>query len=86
MNAALTQDPNGSLAVGLSLFPLTAPTSMMARLAAGNVPFWQPILALIGLAITTYLVVLLAARLFRADTLLSTASFNWKRVFTELRK
>jgi ABC-2 type transport system permease protein len=85
MNAALTQDPNGSLAVGLSLFPLTAPTSMMARMAAGNVPFWQPILALLGLAITTYFVVLLAARLFRADTLLSTASFNWKRLFTELR-
>jgi ABC-2 type transport system permease protein len=85
MNAALTRDPDGPLAVGLSLFPLTAPTSMMARLAAGNVPIWQLILALLGLATTTYLVVLLAARLFRADTLLSTASFNWKRLFTELR-
>ena len=33
--------PNSPLAVALSLFPLTAPVSMMTRLAATTVPFWQ---------------------------------------------
>jgi len=85
MNAALTREPNGIVSVILSLFPLTAPTSMMARLAVGNVPIWQPIVGLLGVGLTTYLMVLLAGRIFRADTLLSSASFKWKRVFTELR-
>lgn len=85
LNAAFTQAPNGALAVFLSLFPLTAPTAMMTRLAAGGVPFWHPVAGLIGLAGVTYLFVLLAARFFRADTLLSTAAFDWKRVIRELR-
>jgi len=35
-----------------------------------SVPVWQLIAGLVGLAVTTYLVILLAARFFRADTLL----------------
>ena len=86
LNFAFISDSNGTLATALSLFPLTAPTSMMTRIAAGNVPLWQILFSLVGLAITTYLLVLFAARFFRADTLLSTSSFHWKRVFTEFRK
>lgn len=85
LNFAFINDSNGTLATALSLFPLTAPTSMMTRIAAGNVPIWQILLSLTGLAITTYLLVLFAARFFRADTLLSTSSFHWKRLFTEFR-
>jgi ABC-2 type transport system permease protein len=85
LNNTFAQSPNGSLALFLSLFPLTAPTSMMTRLVTGGVPLWQPIAGLIGLAITTYLFVLLAARFFRADTLLSTSSLQWQRLWRELR-
>jgi ABC-2 type transport system permease protein len=85
LNVAFLNDPNGTLATALSLFPLTAPTSMMTRIAAGGVPLWQILLSLAGLAITTYLLVLFAARFFRADTLLSTRSFHWKRLFAEFR-
>lgn len=78
--------PNDGLSVFLSLFPLTAPTSMITRLAAGaSVPAWQPIAGLIGLAITTYVFVLLSARFFRADTLLSGDSIKLKRIFQQLR-
>lgn len=80
------QTPNDGLSVFLSLFPLTAPTSMITRLAAGAiVPLWQPIAGLIGLAITAYLFVLLSARFFRADTLLSASSLNWRRLLRQLR-
>ena len=85
LNFAFIQDSNGTLATALSLFPLTAPTSMMTRIAAGGVPTWQIILSLVGLAITTYVLVLFSARFFRADTLLSTSTFHWKRLVTELR-
>lgn len=78
--------PNDGLSVFLSLFPLSAPTSMITRLAASvNIPIWQPIAGLIGLALTTYLFVLLSARFFRADTLLSSDSLKWRRVFQQLR-
>jgi ABC-2 type transport system permease protein len=79
------EEPNGGLAVFLSLFPLTAPLAMAARLATASVPPWQPAVGLVGLALVTYLFVWVAARFFRADTLLSTASLTWKRIGQELR-
>ena len=85
LNNVFMEEPNGDLATILSLFPLTAPVSMITRLAAGGVPLWQPIVGVVLLAGTAYLFVLLAARLFRADTLLSYASLDWKRIVGELR-
>ncbi|MBN2390147.1 MAG: ABC transporter permease [Anaerolineae bacterium] len=86
LNSVFIQAPNGALATIVSLFPLTAPTSMLPRLAAGGVPFWQPLVGLSALAATTYLFVLIAARFFRADTLLSSASMSWGRVVEEFKK
>mgnify|MGYP006291305313 CR=1 FL=1 len=85
LNTSFTQAPNGALATALSLFPLTAPTSMLPRLAVGGVPLWQPIASLIGLAITTYVFVAISARFFRADTLLSSASLDWQRFIQEIK-
>lgn len=84
MNTVFFNAPNGELATILSLFPLTAPTSMLPRLAIGGVPTWQPIISIIGLTLATYGCVLLAARFFRADTLLSSLSLNWKRLRNEM--
>ncbi len=86
LNTSFIQSPHGALATGLSLFPLTAPTAMMTRLAAGGVPTWQILVSLGGLAVTTYAFVMIAARFFRADTLLSASSLKWQRFFTELRR
>ena len=82
----LAQAPNGTLALVLSLFPLTAPPAMIARLAATDVPLWQPVLGLVLLALTTYGAILLSARFFRADTLLSTTSLDWRRIFQAARQ
>jgi ABC-2 type transport system permease protein len=86
LNSSFIQAPHGALATGLSLFPLTAPMAMMTRLAAGGVPTWQILASLGGLAVTTYLFISVAARFFRADTLLSGAPLKWQRFFTELRQ
>ncbi|HEC36133.1 MAG TPA: ABC transporter permease, partial [Anaerolineae bacterium] len=85
MNAFI-QTPNGLLPTILSLFPLTAPVSMMTRLVATGVPVWQPIVSLILLATTTYLVVMVTARLFRAQTLLSGATLTPRRIWKALRE
>jgi ABC-2 type transport system permease protein len=86
LNNVFVQTPHGALATALSLFPLTAPTSMVTRLVTGGVPTWQPAVGLLGLAATAYLFVLLSARFFRADTLLSNASLHWRRIVQELKK
>ncbi len=85
-NVAFTESPDGPIATFLSLFPLTAPSAMMTRLTASSVPAWQILVSLAGLAITAYLFVLLSSKLFRADNLLSSDSFTWKRLTKELRR
>jgi ABC-2 type transport system permease protein len=80
------EDPNGTFATALSLFPFSAPSAMVTRLAVADVPLWQPLVSLLGLAITAYAMVLLAARFFRADNLLSDASFTWQRLATGWRE
>ena len=77
--------PHGALAVTLSLFPLTAPNAMVARLAVTSVPLWQLALSLGALAATTAFFVVLAGRFFRSDNLLSTAAFSWRRLATGWR-
>ncbi len=80
------EEPHGTLSLVLSLFPFSAPSAMVTRLAVADVPLWQPIVGLLGLAATTYLMMLLAARFFRADNLLSHAAFTWQRFATGWRK
>ena len=80
------EDPNNPLVVGLSLFPFSAPSAMVTRLAVAPVPWWQLVISLAGLAVTTYLFVILAARFFEAGNLLSSASFSWRRLATGWRR
>jgi ABC-2 type transport system permease protein len=83
---AFLEDPNGTLSVVLSLFPFSAPSAMVTRLAVAHVPLWQILVSLAGLAVTAYLFVVLAARFFRSGNLLSDESFNWRRMATGWRK
>jgi len=71
-------DPHGPIATGFSLFPLSAPVAMMARLSSGGVPGWQIWLAVVLLAGTTVLIVRAVAGMFRAQALLSGQGFNVK--------
>lgn len=80
----VTATPEGSIAVGLSLFPLTSPVSMIGRMAVSDVPIWQSLLAVALQVATAILIVKLVIRLFRAQTLLSGQSFETKRFFGAL--
>jgi ABC-2 type transport system permease protein len=83
-NYIFTESPDGPVSVFLSLFPLTAPSSMITRLTTSHIPLWQIILSLAGLVLTAYFFVMLASRLFRADTLLSSENLSFKRLKQEL--
>jgi ABC-2 type transport system permease protein len=74
----LINDPNGMLAVILSLFPLTSPVTMMLRLSAISVPFWQTLLSAGLLVATDILVLRSVAHMFHAQTLLSGQTFSRK--------
>ena len=80
----LIEQPNGTLATILSIFPLTSPVAMMTRLASGDVPFWQTLLAALLLALTAVFVVRSVARMFRAQTILSGQPFSRKVFFQAL--
>ena len=80
----LIREPNGVLATILSLFPLTAPVTMMTRLSAGQVPVWQPLLSALLLMLTAVLILRTVAGMFRAQTLLSGQPFDLKRLFVGL--
>jgi ABC-2 type transport system permease protein len=84
--ALFLEEPNSPLVLALSLFPFSAPSAMVTRLAVAEVPLWQILVSLAGLAGTTYLFVALAGRFFRAGNLLSQASFSWRRLATGWRK
>jgi ABC-2 type transport system permease protein len=77
-SSVFMQAPNGTIATALSLFPLSAPVAMMARLSAGGVEWWQPLMAALLLAASAVLIVRAVAGMFRAQTLLLGQAFNLK--------
>lgn len=80
----LIQQPHGALSMTLSLFPLTSPIAMVTRLAAEAVPLWQILAGLVLLSASCYGVVLVAARFFRVENLLSSRAFSWRRLVRQL--
>lgn len=65
----LISSPDSPLPVVLSLFPLTAPLTMIMRLGFGPVPSLQIVLSLVILIASALLTVWLSARLFRIGML-----------------
>jgi len=81
---AIVNAPQGPLALGLSLFPYSAPVAMLMRMTATAVPGWQLAASLGLLALATAATIWLAARLFRAQTLLSGEPLSLGRFWAAL--
>ena len=78
-------DPDGSLAVGLSLFPLTSQVPMIVRIAIGGVPLWQILLSY-GLLLGSFLAsIWVSARIYRASLLMYGKKPSLKTVIGYLR-
>jgi ABC-2 type transport system permease protein len=76
--------PDGIIAIVLSMFPLTAPVAMITRMAATEVPMWQAILSALLQLIAVVIILRLAARLFRAQTLLSGQPVDIRRFYAAM--
>ena len=69
MVPALT-NPNSPIAVGFSLFPFSTPLVMYARIAAQGAPMWQVALSIVLMLAAIYVVLLVAARIYRVGILM----------------
>jgi ABC-2 type transport system permease protein len=78
--------PNSPAAVGMSLFPLTAPLAMPLRLSAGIVPAWQLGVSLALIIVTSIVVIALVTRLFRGQVLVSgqplSLGYIWRTLWS----
>jgi ABC-2 type transport system permease protein len=88
---AVVNSPNSKVAVGLSLFPPTAATTMMMRLSASSttgaiVPLWQVGASLGLLALTAVTALMLSARVFRLGLLLYGKSPTLPEIVKILRQ
>lgn len=82
---SIIDDPNGSIATAFSLFPLTAPILMMARIILSpEVPPWQILLSIALLILTLLFIIRTVTQLFRAQILLSGQAFGLKHFFSAL--
>jgi ABC-2 type transport system permease protein len=68
---ALLNDPNSTLAITLSLVPLSAPIAMPVRWAAGNIPGYEIALSLAILVVSIVGVTWIAARIYRVGILMT---------------
>jgi ABC-2 type transport system permease protein len=66
-----TTAPDSPLPVILSLIPITAPLSMVMRISITTVPVWQIAVSLILLIALDLVMIWLAGRMFRVQTLLA---------------
>jgi ABC-2 type transport system permease protein len=68
---SVLQEPNSSVAVGLSFFPFATPTLMILRQSVPpGVPSWQPIVGVALVVLTTLVCVWAAGRIFRVGILM----------------
>lgn len=78
------KDPNSTLSVFGSLFPLTSPIVMLARIPYG-VPIWQLILSALLLIGGFVLMTWLSAKIYRTGILLYGKKVNWKEIYKWLK-
>lgn len=82
LNLRVMENPDSTVAVVASLFPLTAPINMISRIAATEVPFWQIGLSLLLMAATFAGLMLMAAKIYRVGILM----YGKKPSYKELAK
>jgi ABC-2 type transport system permease protein len=78
--------PHSLLAIGLSIFPLSAPVMMITRLTVGGVPAWQPMISAVLTLVMAILIVRFIAKVFHAQILLSGQPFSVSRYFKAMMR
>jgi ABC-2 type transport system permease protein len=88
MITMILSNPGGPLAVGLSMFPPTAATTMLMRMTAPSsvVPAWQIALSLALLIVASLLTLIASARVFRVGMLMYGKTPNLPEILRWARR
>ncbi len=79
------ENPDGPLAWWCSMVPFTSPITMMVRLPF-DVPVYEIALSLAILYVTAFLILWLAARIYRTGILMYGKKFSWKDILKWVRQ
>jgi ABC-2 type transport system permease protein len=82
----IATNPQGALAVVLSIIPYSAPVAMLMRMTSTTVPGWQLAASLGLLAAAGVFTLWLMSRLFRAKELLSGEALSLRRFWSAVRE
>jgi len=83
---ALVNNLGGPLGVGLTLFPLTAPTIALFRMTLSEVPTWQLGASLAIILVTLAAAIWFVARIFRAAMLMVGQALQPRAILRALRE
>ena len=78
---SVINNPEGTLAVILSLIPFFSPVLMIVRLAASEVPLWQVLTSFALMIATFVLCVWVASRIYRVGILMYGKKPKIKEIF-----
>jgi ABC-2 type transport system permease protein len=70
MTAFIIQNPDNVIAQILTIFPFTAPTTVMLRMGLTDIPIWQLTVSMILMVATILGLLVLAAKIFRTFLLM----------------
>ncbi len=77
--STIMTEPNGPVATGLSFFPFATPMLMIARQAIPpGIPWWQPIVGITLVLLTTLVCVWAAGRIFRIGLLMQGKGASYR--------
>ena len=77
---SIVNNPDGSLAVWLSMIPFTSPVVMMVRIPFG-IPIWQVVVSAVILAGTFVGMTWVAAKIYRTGILMYGKKLTYKEIF-----
>jgi ABC-2 type transport system permease protein len=80
----IINNPNGPLGFWLSIIPFTSPVAMVARIPFG-VPVWQILLSIVLLILSTFLMVYIAAKVYRVGILMYGNKATMKELWKWIR-
>ncbi len=83
LTGALMSNPNSPMAIGLSLFPLTAPLTMLMRDGLTILPAWEVALSAAIQVLSAVGAIWLAGRAFRLGMLRYGKRLKWREVFVK---
>jgi ABC-2 type transport system permease protein len=77
--------PNSPIWVVLSIFPITAPTQMIARLGVSDIPAWQIVTSLVVLGLSVIAGLFLSVKIFRIFMLMYGKRPSVKEIIRSLK-